>query len=261
MHRGYIKFWRKAQDSLSWNRGLMYQGLIINFLSRAAWQKNCYQGRNILPGQFGVVLTHLAKELGLTRSTLQRMLAHLEADDFLKIENVGNRFVLITIINWHTYQTQEKENGQQSPGGQQTGAHVYEKLATENQLKPYSQLGNMDMDTSKMGNSLVNHWATDDRPPEQPSYIEKEIRKRNIKAQESYDSSPELSARDSGKKSGELAMNSHGELEQPGDVSPGNDNAKHETTARGEEIEPASHMPKKYTEKAVSLTKFSATRR
>lgn len=109
MNRGYIKFWRKAQDSASWNRGLMYQGLIINLLSRAAWKKSSYQGRDILPGQFGAVMSHLAESLGVPRSTLQRMVAHLEADDFLKVENMGNRFVMITIVNWHIYQESEKE--------------------------------------------------------------------------------------------------------------------------------------------------------
>ena len=109
MNRGYIKFWRKAQDSLSWNRGLMYQGLIINILTRAAWKKGSYQGRDTLPGQFGVVMSHFAESLQVPRSTLQRMVAHLEADDFLKVENVGNRFVIITIVNWHSYQETEKD--------------------------------------------------------------------------------------------------------------------------------------------------------
>lgn len=109
MQRGYIKFWRKAQDSSSWNRGLMYQGLIINLLSRAAWKKGSYQGRDILPGQFGTVLNHLAESLDVPRSTLQRMVAHLETDGFIKTENVGHRFTIITIVNWHSYQESEKD--------------------------------------------------------------------------------------------------------------------------------------------------------
>ena len=126
MNRGYIKFWRKAQDSSSWNRGLMYQGLIINLLSRAAWKKGSYQGRDILPGQFGVVMSHFAESLGVPRSTLQRMVAHLEADDFIKVENMGNRFAVITIVNWGIYQESEKDAGQPvgnrwAPNGQPMG--------------------------------------------------------------------------------------------------------------------------------------------
>lgn len=104
MQRGYIKFWRKAQDSSSWNRGLMYQGLIINLLSRAAWKKGSYQGRDILPGQFGVVLGLFADSVKVPKTTLHRMVSHLEEDGFLTVENVGHRFSLITIVNWHLYQ-------------------------------------------------------------------------------------------------------------------------------------------------------------
>ena len=109
MHRGYIKFWRKAQDSASWNRGLMYQGLIINLLMRAAWKKGGYQGRDILPGQIGTVLGKLADSFGVPKTTLHRMVFHLAEDGFLEVENVGNRFVVITITNWHIYQERKDE--------------------------------------------------------------------------------------------------------------------------------------------------------
>lgn len=107
MNRGYIKFWRKAEDSVSWGRGLMYQGLIINLLSRAVWKKGSYKGHDILPGQFGTVINQLAVSLEVPRSTLQRMLAHLVEDGFLKVKNVGNRFSIISIVNWHCYQGSE----------------------------------------------------------------------------------------------------------------------------------------------------------
>lgn len=132
----------------------MYQGLIINLLSRAAWKKGSYQGREILPGQFGAVMSHLAESLGVPRSTLQRMVAHLEADDFLKVENVGNRFVIITVVNWSIYQEPEKDAW--AAGGQPTGA---QRAAGG-----------------------------------QPSYKEEEVKKVRRKAQESYDSSPEQSS-------------------------------------------------------------------
>ena len=95
----------------------MYQGLIINLLTRAAWKKSSYQGRDILPGQFGTVMSQLAESLQVARTTLQRMVAHLESDDFLKVENVGNRFVIVTILNWGSYQ--ENETSQRATNGQQ----------------------------------------------------------------------------------------------------------------------------------------------
>lgn len=153
MNRGYIKFWRKAQDSSSWNRGLMYQGLIINLLTRAAWKKSSYQGREILPGQFGAVMSNLSESLGVPRSTLQRMVAHLEEDGLMEVKNVGNRFVIITIINWHSYQESEKE--------------------------PWAA----------DGQPAVNQRAAGG----QPYYKEEEVKKGRIRQESSYeDSSPEL---------------------------------------------------------------------
>lgn len=104
MDRGYVKLWRKAQDSSSWTRGLAYQGLIVNLLMRAAWKESYYSGRLIQPGQFGVVLRQMAESLNIPRTTLVRMLTHLQEDGFLTVENVGNRFCIITIINWNIYQ-------------------------------------------------------------------------------------------------------------------------------------------------------------
>jgi hypothetical protein len=97
----------------------MYQGLIINLLTRAAWKKSSYQGRDLFPGQFGAVMSHLAESLGVPRTTLQRMVAHLEADGLLTVENVGNRFIVITIVNWHVYQSTEE--GEWATNGQPMG--------------------------------------------------------------------------------------------------------------------------------------------
>ena len=107
MDRGYIKIWRKAQDSSSWARGLVYQGLIVNLLMRACWKESHYQGRTLKPGQLGAVLSNMAEALDTPRSTVVRMLKHLQADNFITIENVANRFCIITIVNWNTYQQSE----------------------------------------------------------------------------------------------------------------------------------------------------------
>lgn len=120
MDRGYFKFWRKAEDSSSWNRGLMYQGLMVNLLNRAVWKKGSYQGHELQPGQFGVVMSHFAESLEVPRSTLQRMVAHLEADGFLSVQNMGNRFSIFSITNWSAYQASEKEAW--ATDGQQMGA-------------------------------------------------------------------------------------------------------------------------------------------
>lgn len=144
MHQGYIKFYRKAQDSASWNRGLLYQGLMVNFLTRANWKKATFQGIDLEPGQFAMSMTNLSVSLDVPRTTLQRMVAHLEADDFVKVLNVGNRFLVFTIVNWHSYQQSENESGQQmgdrwSTTGQQMGTYKEDKNINTHSLRECCQ--------------------------------------------------------------------------------------------------------------------------
>lgn len=109
MERGYVKLWRKAQEGSSWTRGLLYQGLIVNLLMRASWKEASYQGRALRPGQFGAVLSNMAESLHLSRTTLVRMLRTLHDDGFITVENVGNRFCIITITHWGRYQHAETD--------------------------------------------------------------------------------------------------------------------------------------------------------
>lgn len=128
MKRGYLKFWRRAQDSVSWNRGLLYQGLMINLLLRAAWEPATYLGVALEPGEFGVVLARLSEELGLSRTNGRRMIAQLETDGFLKVRNVGNRFSVISITNWEGWQ--EEETCARSTAGQPDDALAVDQRST-----------------------------------------------------------------------------------------------------------------------------------
>jgi hypothetical protein len=106
MHRGYYKAWRKITDSVSWSRGLEYRGLMHSILARANYKATPFRGEMIPAGAFAVVLTSWAGELGVTRQKLQRMLKTLagDPDRFINVENVGNRFSIITVCNWGVYQ-------------------------------------------------------------------------------------------------------------------------------------------------------------
>lgn len=131
MNRGFFKIWRKIEDSASWNRGLMYQGLIVNLLNRANWKPAFFQGRGLCPGQFAMSMTNLSASLGIPRTTLNRMVDHLAADDFIKVENVGNRFCIFTIINWHSYQQQKEERGQPEVNRRSTNGQPVDRSKEE----------------------------------------------------------------------------------------------------------------------------------
>ncbi|NDV19238.1 hypothetical protein GO013_07370 [Pseudodesulfovibrio sp. JC047] len=110
MHRGYYKAWRKVTDSISWSRGLEYRGLIHSILVKVNHKPLPFRGEVIPSGSFAVVMTDWCVSLGVSRQKLHRMLKVLtnKPDQFISVENVGNRFSLITVLNWGLYQSDDE---------------------------------------------------------------------------------------------------------------------------------------------------------
>ena len=107
MERGYIKFWRRAEDSRAWSRGAIHRGVMLTIVLKVAW-KNCYyRGEELKPGQFAFSGAYLAEECQLSRTTLLSILDDLEQDGFLIRRSVGNRYTLITVTNWARYQSSD----------------------------------------------------------------------------------------------------------------------------------------------------------
>lgn len=112
MERGWLCLWRKIEDSSSWTRGADYRGLMITILQKANWKNGYFMGDKIHYGQFATSAKNLAKDLGLTRQRVQRMLSTLHKDGFITVSNVRNRYTLISLVNWDTYQGIKKQDEQ-----------------------------------------------------------------------------------------------------------------------------------------------------
>ena len=112
MDRGYIKFWRRAEDSRAWSRGAIHRGVMLTILLKVAWKDCYYRGEELKPGQFAFSGVYLAEECGLCRATLLGVLDDLEQDGFLTRRNVGNRYTLITVTNWSLYQSPQPSSCQ-----------------------------------------------------------------------------------------------------------------------------------------------------
>jgi len=107
MNRGYIKFWRKAEDSVSWTRGLEHRGMMVTILDRAAWKPRFEWGIEVQPGEFLVKVVAWAETLGMSQTSVRRILKNLVEDGFISVANVANRYTKITVLNWHIYQEEE----------------------------------------------------------------------------------------------------------------------------------------------------------
>lgn len=111
MERGYFKVWRKIEDSQSYNRSSIHRALLLTIFVKANWKGGFFCGRDIAPGQIATSIKSLAEELREPRTNITRALRDIEKDGVIKIENVANRWSLITLVNWQSYQAKEEKSG------------------------------------------------------------------------------------------------------------------------------------------------------
>ncbi len=146
MHRGFISIWRKVVDNRSWSRGPLHRALLVTLLVKANWKDGYFRGRTIKAGQLATSAASLADELQTPRTTVQRLLSDLKEDGLVTIENVGNRYSLISITNWHTYQGSKNESGLQmsnqwaADGHNQTIKQVNKEKKKEIALPPQGEV-------------------------------------------------------------------------------------------------------------------------
>ena len=115
MEHGYVKLFRKSLKS-----GLMMDHKLWTFwcwcLMRAAWEKKKVIIRDVMvelePGDFIMGRKEAAKELKMSEQSIRTIVTKL-----LKYGNLTtrttNRFTIVSVVNWHTYQVLENKINQQ----------------------------------------------------------------------------------------------------------------------------------------------------
>lgn len=114
MNRGYIKLWRKSLDA-GWIRNHKLWAFWSYCLLKASYKEyDAIVGLQIvhlLPGQFIFGRKRASMETGLTEREIRTIVEFLRKAGNLTIKTT-NRFSIITIINWPTYQGDDLENDQ-----------------------------------------------------------------------------------------------------------------------------------------------------
>jgi|GEM_PF-2686049 hypothetical protein len=116
MHRGYVKVWRKIEDS-----GLMQLPntlALFMFILLSATHKDRKLGSpngviDLKPGQWVSGRKELASKLKQTEQQIRTGLERLEKLGILTIQST-NRFSIYTIENYSIYQSKDESNNQQS---------------------------------------------------------------------------------------------------------------------------------------------------
>jgi len=116
MNRGFVHIWRKTLDS-GWLRNHKLWAFWSWCLLKASYKEFDaivgLQVVHLMPGQFVFGRQKAAQETGLTEREIRTIIAFLIKCGNLTIKTT-NKFSIITIVNWHTYQSREDENDQQS---------------------------------------------------------------------------------------------------------------------------------------------------
>ena len=154
MHRGYIKLWRKIEDTeLLSNIELMGFAVYLVFKANHFDKKTIFNGQvlDIKRGQLVVGRNSLSEKTGLSSSKIYRYLNTLENIQFLN-KSPNNRFTIITICNYGKYQDSETTNEQVTE--QQTNN---KRTTSEHQANTSKELKRIN----KNDKNETNTWRTD----------------------------------------------------------------------------------------------------
>ncbi|MGV8057878.1 MAG: hypothetical protein AB2L12_07655 [Smithellaceae bacterium] len=116
MNRGYVRLWRKSLDA-GWIKNHKLWAFWSYCLMKASYKEfDAIVGLQVVhltPGQFVFGRKKAAKETGLTEQEIRTIIAFLRKAGNLTIKTT-NKFSVITIVNWPTYQGEETENNHQN---------------------------------------------------------------------------------------------------------------------------------------------------
>lgn len=164
---GWVKLWRKSLDSAVWqNQDLwrFWTWCLMKATRRPRIALVGFQEIPLKPGQFVMGRDKAAEETGMTSRKVRTCLKHLK-----NLKNVTskttNKFTVITITNWHSYQSSDTQSDQQNdqeatsrrPAGDQQGDHrqeVKKEKKGKSKSKEYSASGSADAGNGNGNGSL-----------------------------------------------------------------------------------------------------------
>lgn len=109
---GYIKLYRKMAD-WGWYTDANTMRVFLHLLLIASYEDNTFRGHRIRPGQAVIGRRRLAQDLGISEQAVRTALNHLKSTNEITIK-LTNKFSIVTIVNWASYQGYIDEDNQQN---------------------------------------------------------------------------------------------------------------------------------------------------
>lgn len=105
---GYIKLYRKLIQ-WGWYQDNVVKSLFLHCLLMASFKDFNWMGEKMKAGQFITSLRHLSEDLGFSIQQIRTALKKLESTKELTYKST-NKFTVITVLNWGSYQVEEENN-------------------------------------------------------------------------------------------------------------------------------------------------------
>lgn len=106
---GYVRVYRSLLD-WEWYDDDACVRVMLHLLLTVNWETKRWHGQDVLPGQLITSMDSLAKELGMTRSSVRRVFDKLKSTGEVTTET-NNHWTTVTVANWGEYQEQQPTNG------------------------------------------------------------------------------------------------------------------------------------------------------
>lgn len=124
MHRGYIKVWRKLQQSFFY-KDSHYVHLWIHLLFKANHEPNEFMlnGKKMICNR-GQIITGrnvLSKETGIDTNKVFRILKTLKSEQLIEQQSLS-KFSLITVLKYEDYQSNNEHQSEQPVNSQRTAS-------------------------------------------------------------------------------------------------------------------------------------------
>jgi len=179
---GWIKIHRSIFKN-PWMRNADVLGIWLYILLNVAYQPKdvVFEGKRITlqPGQGLFKMRQMAKELGVPRSTLHRVIMLFKSETQVETQS-SPRNTIITVVNWNKYQMVGTQNGTQVGHKRDTSGTQTEHLPITKRIKEIKEIKNIygtyqnvlltDEDLEKLKTEFPNDW--EDRINRLSEYIE-----------------------------------------------------------------------------------------
>jgi len=137
INNGWIKLHRNLKD-WGWRSDANTFNVFINLLLEADFTPNTWKGIKVQPGQLIFGRKEFSKKIGVSEQSIRTALKHLKSTNEITIKST-NKYSLISINNWETYQSINQLPNQQLTSNQPATNHTirnkeYKNIKRESKL-------------------------------------------------------------------------------------------------------------------------------